>query len=137
MTNLFVYGSLMYDEVWKLIVDGDFEKSKGQISGYRRVVVKDEEYPGLVAGEDIVAGCIWYGVDHNNIRRLDSFEGEYYERIPAQAINEAGDCVEVSVYRFKKHFYGLLENKDWDVNEFEKSGLKKFIDRYVGFDRMK
>ena len=127
----------MYEEVWDRIVEGNFEKSKGQISGYRRVAVKDEEYPGLIAGEGIVAGCIWYGVDNNNLQRLDLFEGDYYERIPVQAINEAGDSIEVSVYRFKKDFHGLLVKKDWDVNEFERSGLNKFIERYVGFDRMK
>ena len=135
MTNLFVYGALMYDEVWSRIVNAEFRRSKGKISGYRRLIVKNEEYPGLVEGEGIVSGCIWYGVDNKNLESLDSFEGEYYERITDKAIDESGNMVDVHIYSFKKEFHNLLENADWNVEEFEKNGLEKFIKCYVGFDK--
>lgn len=136
MTNLFVYGALMYEEVWWRIVSGEFRKINGQVSGYRRLAVKNEEYPGLVKGEGVVPGCIWLGLDEANLARLDLFEGEYYERIPTLALDEAGNRVDVHIYGFKTEFRSLLENRDWNVEEFEKKGLKKFISRYVGFDQL-
>ena len=136
MKNLFVYGALMYEEVWSRIVQGDFCKIKGQISGYRRLAVKNEEYPGLVVGDGIVQGYIWLGLDEGNLARLDIFEGEYYERTPAIAVDKEGNSMDVNVYSFRKEFLGLLENNDWNVKEFEKYGLKKFISRYVGFDQI-
>lgn len=137
VTNLFVYGALMYDEVWNRIVSGDFEHVSGTLSGYRRLAVKKEEYPGLIKGSGSVKGCIWLDVDAANLARLDIFEGEFYERIPAVAIDESGNRIRVNVYHFKNKYQSLLENKDWNVKKFENSGLKKFMTRYFGFERVK
>ena len=126
----------MYEEVWDRIVLGDFRKINGQISGYRRLAVKNEEYPGLVIGDGVVQGCIWLGLDEINLARLDIFEGEYYERTLAIAVDEEGNKLDVNVYSIKKEFLGLLENNDWDVEGFEQCGLKKFISRYVGFEQI-
>ena len=137
MVNLFVYGALMYDEVWGGIVSGDFEKINARLSGYRRFAVIKEEYPGIVKGEGTVEGIIRFNVDEENLSRLDTFEGEYYERILEQATDSQGNLFEVNVYRIKDLFVELLSDTEWDVAEFEKSGLKKFLDRYIGFDRVK
>jgi len=125
----------MYDEVWNRIVKGNFQKSPGCITGFRRVGVRNEDYPGLVKGDGIVTGCIWYEVDDRNLKRLDVFEGEYYERKTIIAVNESGENLEVNVYIFRNSFRKLLTETDWDVDEFERSGLKKFIARYVGFEK--
>lgn len=136
MKNLFVYGALMYEEVWNRIVTGEFKKTDGVLSGYRRLAVKDEEYPGLVKAGGWVKGCIWYDVDTQNLGKLDIFEGEYYERIPLVAVDDKSNDVVVDVYCFRKKFLYLLESHEWDVKKFEKSGLKKFTSRYLGFSRL-
>ena len=136
MKNLFVYGALMYEEVWEQIVSGEFEKSRAVLHGYRRLAVKEEEYPGLIKASGKVNGCIWYGIDEQNLEKLDTFEGEYYERVPVVAVDNEGNAVEVDVYSFKEEFNNLLESHEWDVNHFENTGLKKFISRYLGFSRL-
>jgi len=135
VTNLFVYGALMYDEVWSRIVAGEFRKISGHISGYRRMAVRGEEYPGIVRGEGVVSGRIWLGLDKVNLARLDEFEGEYYERIPAIAADPTGKTLDVHLYRIKNQFLNLLEDREWNVDEFEKGGLKKFVSSYEGFDQ--
>ena len=137
MINLFVYGALMYDEVWGGIVSGDFENINARLSGYRRLAVSKEEYPGIVKGEGTVEGIIRFNIDEENLSRLDVFEGEYYERISELATDSQGNLFEVNVYRIKDQFVELLSDTEWDVAEFEKSGLKKFVDRYIGFDIVK
>lgn len=130
MMNLFVYGALMYEEVWNKIVVGDFEKTIGHLKGYRRLKVKGEQYPGIVAGKGEVSGFIWLGVDNKNLVRLDEFEGEYYERVAANAVDAEGRTIPVNVYRFRKDFLNLLENTEWSVSEFEATGLEKFISQF-------
>lgn len=134
MTNLFVYGALMYDEVWGRIVSGEFRKLSGRISGYRRLAVRNEEYPGLIEGEGVVNGYIWLDVDEVSLARLDEFEGEYYKRIPAVAVDATGNPLEVQFYSFKNEYLNLLEDHDWNADEFEKNGLQKFNINYQGFD---
>lgn len=132
--NLFVYGALMYEEVWNRIVSGNFKKIAGSISGYRRLAVKDEDYPGLVKGAGQVGGFIWLGVDRKNLNRLDEFEGEYYQRISVTATDNTQQQLDVDVYYFREQYRKLLVNREWSVDDFERQGLKKFLARYVGFN---
>ena len=127
----------MYDEVWDRIVTGEFRKTSGQISGYRRLAVRNEEYPGLIKGEGIVDGYIWFEVDDVSLANLDEFEGEYYERITAIALDKEGNPHGVHLYSFKNEYLNLLEDQDWNVDEFEKCGLERFISRYQGFSQSK
>lgn len=134
MTNLFVYGALMYDEVWERIVSGKFRKTSGQLQGYRRLAVKDEEYPGLVKGDGSVKGCIWYGLDDEALAKLDIFEGEYYQRIPLSVVDHDANLVKAHVYLFKPEYRDLLEAVEWDREKFERSGLNKFVKRHMEHD---
>lgn len=136
MTNLFVYGALMYDEVWNRIVSGEFRKTNAELSGYRRLAVKDEDYPGLVKSSGTVEGYIWFGIDDENLKKLDVFEGEYYERISAFAVDNTGNKIEVDIYYFRNKYHHLFEDHEWDVKKFETSGLKKFMSRYFGFKKL-
>ena len=81
VTSVFVYGTLMYDEVWSRIVIGKYKRIDAQLSGYRRLKFKDENCPGIVKGEGTVKGLVRLQVDQDNVARLDTFEGTYYERV--------------------------------------------------------
>ncbi len=58
MSNLFVYGALMYGDIWKHVVKGNCKKYKGKLSGYRRLKIHNKIYPGLVNGNGEVDGYI-------------------------------------------------------------------------------
>jgi gamma-glutamylcyclotransferase (GGCT)/AIG2-like uncharacterized protein YtfP len=135
MRNLFVYGALMYNEVWNSIVVGKHEKISAQLPGYKRLKVKDEEYPGIVTGDGTVKGFIWFDVDDENISRLDNFEAKCYERVEEYAQDMNGQDIKVDVYRIRENYKTILEDVEWDIKHFEKSGLKKFILSYAGFKR--
>jgi len=131
--NLFVYGALMYDEVWSRIVSGNFERIPAELRGYRRMAVTGEEYPGTIEGSGTITGCVWLNVDRENLERLDEFEGEYYERIPSVAYDNSGTSLTVNFYHFKKQYQHLLADQEWDVEQFAKSGIMLFISKYAGF----
>jgi gamma-glutamylcyclotransferase (GGCT)/AIG2-like uncharacterized protein YtfP len=135
MRNIFVYGALMYDQVWNSIVEGKHEKISARLPGYKRLKVRGEEYPGLVKGDGTVKGFVWLDIDDENLSRLDDFEAECYERVEELARDMNGQDIKVDVYRIRENYRTILEDAEWDIKHFEKSGLKKFILNYSGFKR--
>jgi len=126
----------MYDDVWNRVVSGTFSRIPARMQGYRRLAIKGEEYPGMIEGDGTVLGCIWMGLDKENLARLDDFEGEYYERISAVAIDDANVPIAINFYCFKKEYHHLLKNHDWDEIKFQDRGLRKFMVQYMGFEKL-
>jgi ABC-type amino acid transport substrate-binding protein/gamma-glutamylcyclotransferase (GGCT)/AIG2-like uncharacterized protein YtfP len=133
IVNLFVYGSLMYEQVWRRLVSGEFACKAAHLSGYRRRKIKDEDYPGLVRGIGTVHGIVWLGLDEQTLRRIDEFEASCYRRISGVVIDDAGAELLAEFFVVKESDRSILEEADWDPQEFESSGLSHFLKSYAGF----
>ena len=134
MKNIFVYGSLMYDEVWQRIVQGFHPKIKAEIVGYKRLKVKNAEYPGLVKAEGIVQGLVWLNVSQSDIEKLDLFEGDFYKRVEGIATDINNNKIIVNFYLIQNSYLSILEDVEWNKEEWEQHGLEKFLKNYVGFN---
>ena len=135
MHNLFVYGTLMYEEVLGRVVRGRYRRSTGVLKGYKRRRIRGEEYPGLVGDPNsTVEGIVWLGVNAEDISRLDDFEGDEYERVPAVVWDQSRHIMQVQVYRIRKTHLHILDDADWNREEFEQHGLARFHNAAVGFD---
>jgi len=137
MPHVFTYGSLMYDEVWSLVVAGSYEKSTATLAHYIRRAVISEEYPVVFrqAGSPGVAGVIYFNVTEADILRLDEFEGEFYERMQEEVMLEKGGTVLSELYTLKDSYRHIASENEWDADRFERSGMKKFLHNYGGFRR--
>lgn len=124
--NLFVYGSLMYDPVWNRVARGRYDSLKCSINGWKRLGVKDADYPALVPGKGTVEGVVRLGVSKTDMEMLDLFEGEQYRREKAVA-KTAGESIEVQFYAFREECRHMLSEKPWSVQEFENGGMKRFL----------
>jgi gamma-glutamylcyclotransferase (GGCT)/AIG2-like uncharacterized protein YtfP len=134
MKNVFVYGSLMFDGVWNRIVQHHYEKHTAVLSGYKRLSVKGERYPGLVKSFDSsVKGVVYFDVTAQDINRLDKFEGEYYRKIPVTVSCETAREVNADVYLFNKSNRRSLNNTQWDPALFQAHHLRQFITKCRGF----
>jgi gamma-glutamylcyclotransferase (GGCT)/AIG2-like uncharacterized protein YtfP len=134
MKNVFVYGSLMFDDVWNRIAGRRYEKHTALLKGYRRLCVKGETYPGLVKSFNCsVEGVVYLDVTAQDIRRLDRFEGDYYRRISVAVSSETGDMLDAEVYLFSKQSRHLLSTLPWNPVRFQMLHLRRFITRYRGF----
>lgn len=133
--NIFCYGSLMYPEVWNLIVKGRYQQQQAKICGYRRKKVKNELYPGLIATlpEDTVAGTVYFSVTDEDLTRLDLFEAEIYIRIKVNCFLVNNSCIEAFAYLIHPQKQTVLEPEDWNQQEFETNGLTRFLKKYQGF----
>lgn len=129
MAHIFTYGSLMFQEVWESLVLGKYSHAPALLEGYARRCVKNEEYPVIFQANESVKGIVYYDVEPYDIARLDTFEGEYYERKTILLNN----CIDAEVYVLKCEFFDIIDDKPWSEETFEKEGIKRFCETYKGF----
>ena len=126
----------MFDAVRDLLIDDRYRKLEGYVSGYKRVGVRDEVYPGLVVSMDNrVDGVVLLGVKRSDIRLLDEFEGEYYRRQGMTVVCGHGHCVRAQAYVFRDEYRFLLTDNEWDADQFRNKDIQTFLSRYQGFNR--
>jgi gamma-glutamylcyclotransferase (GGCT)/AIG2-like uncharacterized protein YtfP len=88
MTNIFTYGTLMFEEIWSQVVSGEYIKSPAILDGYDRKMARGKEYPVLYphAPCSQVEGFVYLDVSDADLEKLDYFEGEYYFRKSAEIL---------------------------------------------------
>jgi gamma-glutamylcyclotransferase (GGCT)/AIG2-like uncharacterized protein YtfP len=137
MVNIFTYGSLMFDRIWSLVVDGTYLKAEAVLKGYDRKGIKGKEYPAIfpAAIHSQVSGLVYFSVSSADIAKLDIFEGEYYYRKTEEVVISAKNMVAAEVFVLKEEYYPIISPQDWDAEQFRTKGIHRFIDNYTGFSR--
>ena len=126
--NVFTYGSLMFDEVWRRVVAGDYERTQATLADHRRFAVRGETYPGVIAMPGgRVDGIVYRDVSVADLARLDAFEGAPYQR-RSVTLELAGAALLAEVYAMRDP--GRLAATDWDVAAFAREGMHVFIATY-------
>lgn len=137
--HVFTYGSLMFPEIWHVVVGREFATIEGTVSGYSVYRVRRGAYPGMIASatDDVVRGLVYFDVDPSSVARLDRFEGRFYQRhtLPVTCVDGAQRIAEAYVVP-KRHDQGLTSEK-WTAEEFVASGgIIDFTRRFQGFSRL-
>lgn len=130
MANVFTYGSLMYPDVWERVVRGKYRSVRGTVHGFRRLCVRDEEYPALIIDKRAspVEGRIYFDVAADDIALLDAFETTQYARVSV-AVTVDHTPVVADAYLFLE--IERVTDRDWDPAAFEREGMQKFLATYV------
>jgi len=132
--NIFAYGSLMFPSVMKAITGHEFPAKRARVKNYARFKVKGESYPGLTPLEGAVTeGVLYLDVDALSVKRLDDFEGGFYERAEVAADTLDGESLTSQAYVIKTLHRDRLSSAPWDPEHFEKGDLRKFMASYRGF----
>jgi gamma-glutamylcyclotransferase (GGCT)/AIG2-like uncharacterized protein YtfP len=114
--NVFTYGSLMFEEVWRAVV------------GYEAWKLVGQTFPGLApAPGRQVNGRIWQGVTETELGRLDVFESGIYDRQLLAVRAEDGMTLPCWAYIVRPDSRTLLLNEPWDREEFERLHLRDFL----------
>lgn len=132
--DLFTYGSLMCAEIMAEVVGARLRSTPAVLAGYRRFLVQDEHYPGVVAAPaGTVAGLVYHGITGEGWARLDRFEGAMYDRRPVTVRLESGVEALVDCYLFRPEFAHRLTTTEWDYAAFLREGKTLFQQQYCGF----
>lgn len=134
MINLFAYGSLMCTDIMGDVSGCDLSHTVGVLNGYRRLVVRGEQYPGLVPADGgAVEGVVYRDVPPSAWERLDRFEGAMYVRQHVDVSLKGGSPLVADAYVVRPEFRDRLEDADWDFDEFLRNGKARFRRHYQGY----
>ncbi len=134
MINIFTYGSLMFNQVWRQVVKGNYKSKPGILIGYERRALKGEIHPCLIKGSPAnkLEGIVYINVVDSDVQILDRFEGSEYKKVKETCLLRNGAKVETETYVWN----GSLEwvsLEPWDAERFEKEEIQLFIRKYKGF----
>lgn len=133
--HVFTYGSLMFPEVWRIVVGREFLTVEGEVDGFSIFRVRDAPYPGIIANSgSVVRGLVYIDVDPASIARLDKFEGDFYQRQTLLIECSDGQRRAADAYVVPARNRHVLTADSWTAESFVASGgLAEFIERYQGF----
>ena len=133
MGNLFVYGSLLNEEVWLRFFKTTFLKCDAKLNGYERKLLNGYSFPAIRKKQGcFVEGAVVKGLNGRDFRLLDQFEGGFYKRVSVNARTKANQSIQCEVYVLKARYRHLMSDKDWNNREFRKNDMDKFLSRYRG-----
>ncbi|CAG8555744.1 19098_t:CDS:2 [Racocetra persica] len=137
--SCFVYGTLVFPEVMRHVLSDGGKKQisvdldsgvPAVLKGYKRYQVRGAWYPAIIKGEenDEAKGVVVKGLTYNDVLKLDDYEGDTYKRIDVKVfVGDSLNSITTQTYVWTAST-DLLENKDWDPNEFKKLIETRSID---------
>jgi len=124
----------MCADIMAFVAGVALQSSTAIMPGYRRLRVREEHYPGVIADADAtVAGLIYHHLSTDCWSRLDAFEGKMYERKTVTVLLANGTQAQVYCYVFRPEFHHRLTTEAWDYAAFLQAGKQEFQSRYCGF----
>ena len=140
---VFVYGSLMAEEVISKLISRVPKHKKAFVLGYKRHKLKSKPYPAAYPSplppsssppspsssfESKINGLLLF-INENEEKILDEFEGEEYEKkiVSAVALNEKNEqeIIGASIYIYRDE-NELLKEEEWNFDDF-KTNLNSFL----------
>lgn len=132
--NLFVYGTLMDEDVLNRVVGRPVPASSigvAYVDGYRRVYVKDSYFPILIEAENAtVEGRLVNGLGARAVQRLIRFEGRQFRLKRLSVRLEHGRAAEAEC--FLPVAGVAATDEDWDPAIWRRRYKRAYLSR-LGF----
>lgn len=128
MTDLFTYGTLMCDDILSFILGYLPQHKTGILKGHRRLAVRGENYPAIISDPtSAVNGRIYFNLTESDMKLLDNFEGQLYERRCVTV--EFGDHTQLlaETYVARTEYKHCLKESDWDFDDFVKNHKSEYL----------
>lgn len=122
--DIFFYGTLCHPQVLQRVTGGKAHiYIPAILSDHRRSRVYGADYPGVVGAiGDTVRGMLVQNLSQAEVKRLDLFEGDEYERREVHVNSiETGTKYTCHVYIYLDE--SKLEAQEWSFEDFEKNKL--------------
>ncbi len=128
--RLFCYGTLQFDSIMREVSGHRCSGVPAVLDHYACFTVRGEVFPGIVpARRAHTPGLLYSGLGAAAMRRLDSFESDYYARERVAVREPAGRLVPAWAYVVRPDARGRLSEQAWDREWFEREQLDIFLRR--------
>ena len=138
--NVFTYGTLMFPEVWQMVVGRIYSTLGATLPGHAIFAVRGVVYPGMIRTDDscVAQGLVYLEVETTALAQLDQFEDDFYARELVTIACSDGHERKAYAYIIRDEERHVLTNQRWSADEFTARGdLARFIARYGGFCRIR
>ncbi|KAK0570479.1 hypothetical protein LWI29_001778 [Acer saccharum] len=132
--SVFVYGSLLADDVVRVLLKRVPESSSAVLNNYHRFSIKDRIYPAILPVlSKTVTGKVLLGITDPELHILDVFEDVEYQRTTVDvSLMDNADKLQAQAYVWSDkndpNLYG-----DWDFQEWQGVYMKDFLKMTASF----
>ncbi|KAM0070388.1 putative gamma-glutamyl cyclotransferase [Helianthus debilis subsp. tardiflorus] len=132
--SVFVYGSLLADDVVRALLRRVPQNSPAILHGYHRFNVKGRVYPAILPVENKkITGRVFLDITAPEMDILDKFEDyEYERRLVDVSLLDSSDVLQAYTYVWATSgdpdLYG-----EWDFEAWKESKMKDFLNMTVEF----
>ncbi|KAK4853761.1 hypothetical protein QYF36_014123 [Acer negundo] len=132
--SVFVYGSLLADDVVRVLLKRVPESSSAVLNNYHRFSIKDRVYPAILPVlSKTVTGKVLLGITDPELHILDVFEDVEYKRTTVDvSLLDNADKLQAQAYvwadKNDPNLYG-----DWDFQEWQGVHMKDFLKMTTSF----
>ncbi|XP_007011515.2 PREDICTED: protein AIG2 [Theobroma cacao] len=132
--NVFVYGSLLADDVVRVLLNRVPLSSAALLNGFHRFSIKGRVYPAILPVQNHqVIGKVLFGITDPELHILDEFEDVEYQRSLVEVSSlESSDKLQAHAYVWSNandpNLYG-----HWDFEEWEGAHKESFMKMTSGF----
>ncbi|KAK9280579.1 hypothetical protein L1049_014273 [Liquidambar formosana] len=132
--NVFVYGSLLADEVVQILLKRVPPSSPANLHGFHRFSIKGRVYPAILPVESKkVTGKVLLGITAPELDILDTFEDVEYERSTVEvSLMESCEKLQAQTYVWGDKNDPTLYG-DWDFEEWKGIHMNDFMTMTIGF----
>ena len=124
MKHIFVYGTLLNDEILEHLLNFVPEKINATLFDFKRVQVKGAAYPAILPHIDSsVSGMLLCGLNKKHLTTLDNYETSHYQRQPVELILSDGKHIHSQTYVYKPKYYDHLSNEPWSNDHYRSKYL--------------
>ena len=117
--HLFVYGTLMDQEIMRLVCKEKYDPVPAELAGYVRKAVFGEVYPAIAPQEGAaVTGLVYQDLSQVAVARIDDFEGALYDRTLVTIRLASTQVVGAHTYVLSPTHLSRLSPDDWSFDEF-------------------
>jgi len=136
-TDLFVYGTLLFDEVVRALTDRTFRSVPACLPGYARCTILRnglrEAYPAIRPHRTgRVAGRLLLEVKDRSLRWIDRFESDPPDYQRCQVIAKCNDGREIQAFTYvaRPSLIPFLEG-EWSPEQFKSEHLDDYLTRVI------
>ncbi|MEM6885351.1 MAG: gamma-glutamylcyclotransferase family protein [Verrucomicrobiota bacterium] len=129
---LFVYGSLLSDDVVELVIGRVAQSEVAVLSDFACYYVAGVTFPGIIhqAGAK-TEGRLLLELQEHEIQALDQYEDTFYQRIDVQ-VRTRSRVEEAMAYVVPEVHHEVMSDQHWTWKEFQRLHLTDYVARMRG-----
>ena len=119
MENLFAYGTLMSQEIFRAVTGVQIDSQAAILTGFSCWSVRGEVYPAIIPdASGLVQGVVYRSIDGQVWRCLDQYEGPMYTRQAVTVRLNDGTLLSASTYAWNGDDVAQLDRPGWRFSDF-------------------